>query len=139
MPMSVPTSGAGAGIDFGGDQADTVLTAGTTRYLNKLGTSQATERLAIAWVAYANGTIDRLEAIVEGSAAGTLTITVRKNGVDTALTTGAVAGPGAGVNGRISDLTHSFSVLAGDYLTVQTVAATQNASVKRCTARFTPT
>lgn len=49
---------------------------------------------------------------------GTLVVTVRKNGADTAVTATVSAGAGAGV---FSDTSHSFSYVAGDKLNIKVV------------------
>lgn len=56
-----------------------------------------------------------------GTAAQTIVYTVRKNGVDTALTVTSTVGSGAG---SLTDSTHTVSVVAGDLLSLKVVAGT---------------
>jgi hypothetical protein len=58
---------------------------------------------------------------------GALTITLRKNGVDTAVTITIAAGAASNV---FTDLTHSFTVVAGDLLSIKFVNASASASAQ---------
>lgn len=57
---------------------------------------------------------------------GSYTLTIRKNGADTSITVTVSAGAGAGF---FSDITHSFTVAAGDKICIKGVnAGTSNAA-----------
>lgn len=68
----------------------------------------------------AAGTVKSLYAMANGAAGGSQSwvITVRKNGVDTALTC-TMSDPAV----TASDVTHSFTVVAGDQISIKTVAS----------------
>ena len=59
----------------------------------------------------------RVQVATAGTTAATVTFTVRKNGVDTTLT----ANLGNTATGAATDLTHSFTVVAGDLVSVSIV------------------
>lgn len=61
----------------------------------------------------------RVQIATAGTDSQTVTYTVRKNGVDTALTTTK----DNAANGAASDTTHSFTVVAGDLLSISVVKA----------------
>jgi hypothetical protein len=69
------------------------------------------------------GTVRNLFLRIQGTGttAGAVTWTVRKNGVDTTLTVSADNAAAAPTN--VSDVTHSFTVVAGDLLSISVVKA----------------
>ncbi len=96
------------------------------------GTAATALYLAPGWIATASatqiqmaitrpGTIRNLyiQVAVAGVTAGTNTYTVQKNGVDTTL----VATIGNTSTGQASDVTHSFTVVAGDTIGISVVKA----------------
>ena len=91
--------------------------ASTTQYGWNFGTFSATESTK-QFILSKAGTISKLYCATATAqpGAGSMVITVRKNSAATALTTTVAAGAAAGT---FSDTSNSFSVVAGDLLTVQ--------------------
>lgn len=108
------------------EQADGAMAAGTA-YL-KTGGSTATEADAWRFICPKAGVISGLRTESKQGATGTLAITVRKGGVDTALKVAATAGTGAVQT--LNDLANSFTVAAGDVLTIKAVGTTVASAVK---------
>jgi Pectate lyase superfamily protein len=107
----------GSSLVYGTNDTTTVATAvflGT----GFIATSPAAE---IQMAATRPGTIRNLRVQVAGAGTGsqTVTYTVRKNGADTALLTTI----NNTATGSATDLTHSFTVAAGDLLSVSVVKA----------------
>lgn len=123
-------------VPFTSGQPDTSEAAGT-RYLRHYsgGSSPTTEADALRWRVPAAGSIAMLYTETKQGATGATTLTVRKNGVDTTLTTGSLTGTGAVV--ATTDSTHTVSVAAGDIITVSAVITTVAVSVKACQIEYT--
>ena len=97
-------------------------TAGVTTYL---GIWDSTTETDVYFVLPCAGTIKNLYIIADGAigAGQTATYTVRKNGVDQTLTTSLTgAGSGAGITTN-NDATHSFTVVAGDLVSIKLVTS----------------
>lgn len=137
MPWSSGARGAHTYgvVHLGGATADSALATGT-KYLQH-GGATAIEADASRWIAPANGTIDALRTESKQANTGTLAFTVRKNNAATTLLIAATAGTNAVQT--LNDLVHSFTVVAGDVIDLEVVAATNAYSIKTACARFTPT
>ena len=101
---------------IGGNQ-DANVPASTTGYLGFYSTSTAVEARRVMAMPIA-GTISKLYVVTSGAqdARGSLVITLRNNGVSQSLTTTVPAGSGAGT---FSDTSNSFTVSAGDLVSIQ--------------------
>jgi len=101
--------------------ASATVPASTTYYCMGYidGNSGTTER---AMPVLRPGTVKNLYVRILGNqpASGSLVVTVRKNTADTAVTFTVAAGYAGGA-ATFSDITHSFSVVAGDFLGVKFV------------------
>jgi hypothetical protein len=111
-----------------GQTVGNTIGAGSTVYMGLPGFNAAsgTESSRQTVVPLA-GTIKNFYLVTTGAQPGdaSLTVTLRKNGVDTGVTFTIAAGAAAAV---FSDVTHSFTVVAGDLLTVKFVNASGSAS-----------
>lgn len=88
-----------------------------TSYLGQSGlitTAEATARIALSQAATIKFLYIRTSSTQTGT--GSLVFTVLKNGSPTTVTITVAAGEAAGLK---SDITHSFTVVAGDELTLQ--------------------
>ena len=99
-------------------RSSTTIAASTTNYLSTRS-GEATEALGQMVISSAT-TLRNLYVATSTTqgALGSLVITIRKNGVATALTVTIAAGTAAGV---FSDTTHSVTFAAGDLLSAQAV------------------
>lgn len=121
---------------FASTTPGTGIAAATTAFLCGRGRS-ATESSARDVMGQA-GTMNNLYVQLDGDPGNTFTfiVTVRKNGVDTALTC-TVTGNGSNVL-TASDLTHSFTFVAGDLVSVKVVTLA-GASTRECAVGATVT
>jgi hypothetical protein len=108
-----------------GSANDATVPASSTRYLGPGGQVGATEEVVRAPLPYA-GTVRNFRVQVEAQpASGSLVLTVRKNGADTALTVTQAAGAAAALK---ADTTNAVSFAAGDFLSVKAVNNATGAS-----------
>lgn len=105
------------GLPFG--TGSTGITDGTTAYIG-VGNVSTTEADA-QFPAPFTGTIEALFTHRAAAASGSIVYTLRLNGADTALTTGAVSSPTK--TGSDTNTGHAVSVTAGDLLCVKAVAS----------------
>lgn len=107
----------GVPVVFG---ADSLGTGATATYLapGYIASSSVTE---VQFTCTRPGTIRNLyiQVATAGTDSSVVTFTVRKNGVDTALTTTK----NNNTSGAASDTTHSFTVVAGDLISISVVKA----------------
>ncbi len=112
-----PTDGSETFSAVGGSIAST---ANTTQYWAVLGRPDPTTTEAESeFIIRTPGTISKMSLYLQGYsvASGTTTFTIRKNGADTTVTVGTSTS-GAQL---LEDLTHSFTVAAGDKICLKTV------------------
>lgn len=116
---------------------DTPAAAGTCYLVPGFGARADLGANAVGFIATAAGSISKLRAkAVAGTTGDTLVLTVQKNASDQTLTATLAAG-----GTSASDLTHSFSVAAGDEISVKAVAGASTsagATVLRASVLFTP-
>jgi len=135
--LNIPTyAAANSGTSFiTGVTALTSVGASTTLYTNFLGTSfvAIANENARQLIMPENCTLSRLyfRTLNTQSATGSLVITVRKNGVDTAL---VITIPAGSVANTFSNTTNSISFSAGDFSSVKvqnnaTATSAQTASI----------
>ena len=89
----------------------------TTSYISVSGSSTG-ESFAVFFVCPRSMTFSNLYVLTSDAqgAGGSLVITIRKNSSNTTLTTTIPAG---GAAGQYTDVTHSFTAVAGDVITIQ--------------------
>lgn len=114
-------------LQFGAHVTTTTGTRYAFSYGNGTASSLATETWDARFVCPVAGTVKNLRVSLDPNLSGTtLTVTVRKSGSDQALT--CIVADGAG---NASDTTHSFTVVAGEHITVslKKSAATQDTDI----------
>ena len=127
---------SGAAVVVAGGQSQLVtspsvnVSPSTTSYISISGTSTG-EDFAVFCVAPRAMTISNLFVKTSDAqpASGSLVVTIRKNGVNTALTLTIAANAAAGI---FSNTSSSFTVVAGDVITIQ---AQNNSSSSAATLR----
>ena len=110
----------GVGMVLNSMLAGDTITAGGTSYWQP-GSAQAdSTEVGRQYVATNNGTISNLyvRTLTTQNAGGSLVITIRKNSANTAITVTIPAGSAAGT---FTDLTNSFTVVAGNLMSIQGV------------------
>jgi hypothetical protein len=118
-------------------QSATALTVSSTQYLGFAGLLTATEGNVTIPVPVA-GTLKNLIFSMSTSPAANVVVTVNINGSNSSLTATVAAGDTS--IGNYSDLVHTASVAAGNYIDIQTVTgAGAQTAIPAATLAFVPT
>ncbi len=132
-PMKMAYNGTAQGLQCLNGETDFFALSGSPTAGCQTSEVRTQTPMAIA------GTFKNFYFRTSGSqpASGTLVATIRKNGVDTAVT---VTIPANGAAQTVSDTSNSFSVAAGDLIGIKTVnnAATSSANIGGWSIEFDP-
>lgn len=121
---------------------DQTVSKGDTSYIGLGGSgAPALDEASSQWQVEMAGSFDKLRAYISVNSTGAAgnTMTIRKGGVDTTLTVTW----NSGETGEKEDTSNSFTVVAGDLISIEQVntgsgGGTKNITVESVSMRFTP-